>query len=290
MPSRLPPRGDRPAGPSQVLRRAQALRSMGRSEMAVDLLAEALRAAPESAWLHRAMSVSLLELDRYDEAIAAARAAIALKPDGWSMHTALSLAYINANRPADAVQPALEAVRIQPDVSFGHAWAAEALRRVGHLDHALASAQSAIAIDPERHRPLMARVLFSLGRWSDAEVECRRAYSRYPEDAYLAFFHSLALIAQRRVDEASAIQVSVLRRRPATLLARLLLERIESWPADRCSPNRHRAPLEPTALFSLEVELYALRASLLEVDLRERESLGRQRSSTLRGMPPATGR
>jgi tetratricopeptide (TPR) repeat protein len=256
--------------------------------MAIDLLAQALRASPENAWLHRALAVNLFQVDRYDEAIAAAQVAITLKPDGWSMHTALALAYINANRPADAVEPAQEAVRLEPNVSFGHAWAAEALRRIGHIDDALESAQSAIAIDQERHRPLMGRVLFSLERWSEAETECKRAYGRYPEDPYLAFFHSLALIAQRQFDEASAIQRSVLRRRPADRLARLLLERIESWQVDRCSSDVHRAPLQPAAVLSLEPELYGLLMSSLEADLRGRRALVAQRSGTPRRMPPTT--
>lgn len=256
---------------------------MGRPQAALDLLAAALGQAPENPQLHRTMSKALCHLDRYDEAIAAAKLAIAYKPDGWSMHTALALAYINAYRHADAIAPALAAVRLQPHVSFCHAWAGEALRGTGELSGALDRAQSALRIAPERHRPLMSRVLFSLGRWREAENECKRAYRQYPEDGYVAYFHGLALIAQGRHDEASALQRNVLKRQPANVLSRLLWERIESW-------RSSTVPTAPADVFDLEAELHTQRIALLRAEVDERERDRQNWSGVRRAMPPPARR
>jgi tetratricopeptide (TPR) repeat protein len=278
-----PPNRSGSSDPLQTVQRANALRSMGRPQAALDLLAAALGQAPENPQLHRAMSKALCHLDRYDEAIAAAKLAIAYKPDGWSMHTALALAYINAYRHADAIAPALAAVRLQPHVSFCHAWAGEALRGTGELSGALDRAQSALQIAPERHRPLMSRVLFSLGRWREAENECKRAYRQYPEDGYVAYFHGLALIAQGRHDEASALQRNVLKRQPANVLSRLLWERIESW-------RSSTVPTAPADVFGLEAELHTQRIALLRAEVDERERDRQNWSGVRRAMPPPARR
>lgn len=265
----------------RAARSAHALLSMGRPHAAVDLLVDALSQAPENAYLHRAMSRALIALDRYDDAIDSARSAIRYEPGGWLMHTALALACINANRHADAVAPALTAVRMQPDVSYPHAWAGEALRGAGDLHGALERARSASRIAPDRHQPLMARVLFGLGRWRESEEECERAYLRYPEDAYIGYFHGLALIARGRLDEASALQRSFLRRQPSALLSRLLLERLESWQADT-------RPRDLTALHELDAELHSQRIAILAAELEGRERGGRSTSQNT--MPPPSGR
>jgi tetratricopeptide (TPR) repeat protein len=276
-----PPNGPGLFNPSRAARRAQALLSMGRPHAALDLLAGALRQAPDDAYLHRAMSRVFMYLDRYDDAIASARSAIKYAPDGWLMHTALALAYINAYRHADAVTPALTAVRLQPNVSYPFAWAGEALRGVGDLSGALENAQSASRMAPDRHQPLMARIFFSLGRWRESEEECERAYSRYPEDAYIACFHGLALIAQGRLDEASSLQRSVLRRQPSNLLSRFLLERLESW-----RPNTRPASLGQ--MVELEAELHRARIAILTAEAEDRE---RGAGAVLhRPMPPPLGR
>jgi tetratricopeptide (TPR) repeat protein len=267
--------------PFRAARQAGALQAMGRPQAALELLAGAVRQEPENPYLHRAMSKALCQLDRYDDAIASAELAIAYKPDGWLMHTALALAFINAYRHGDAVAPALAAVQLQPDISYPHAWAGEALRGVGELAGALERAQSASRIAPERHRPLMARVFFSLRLWRESEEECERAYRQYPEDGYVAYVHGLALIAQGRLDEATALQRSVLRRQPSNLLSRLLWERIQSLRPNACQDN-------PAFVFDLEAELHRQRIALLRAEVEKREPGGPHGPG--RQIPPPTGR
>jgi tetratricopeptide (TPR) repeat protein len=267
--------------PFRVSRQAGALQSMGRPHAALELLADAVGQEPENSYLHRAMSRAFSQLDRYDDAIAAAELAISYKPDGWLMHTALALAYINAYRHGDAVAPALAAVRLQPDVSYPHAWAGEALRGVGELAGALERAQSASQIAPERHRPLMARVFLSLTRWRESEEECERAYRQYPEDGYISYIHGLALMAQGRPEEAAALQRSVLRRQPSNLLSRLLMERIQG-------SQPHGFPDDPSFVLDLEAELHSERIALLRAEVEKQEPGGPHGPG--RPIPPPVGR
>jgi tetratricopeptide (TPR) repeat protein len=254
---------------------------MGRPHAALALLARALREEPENPYLHRGMSKAFAQLDRFEDAISSAELAIAYKPDGWLMHTALALAYINAYRHHDAITPALAAVRLEPNASYPHAWAGEALRGAGQLDEALASARSATEIAPDRHRPLKARVLLSLERWRQSEQESERAYRHYPEDAYLVYFHGLALLAQGRKDEAASLQSGVLRRQPASLLSRLLLERIESLRPGDCPDN-------PAFVLGLEGELHRERIVVLRREVEQREPNGPYDPGSL--PPPSTAR
>ncbi len=254
---------------------------MGRPHAALALLASAVREVPENAYLHRAISKALSQLDRFDDAIVSAELAIKHKPDGWLMHTALALAYINAYRHRDAVTPALAAVRLEPNASYPHAWAGEALRGAGMLADALERAESASKIAPERHRPLMGRVLFSLQRWRESERECERSYRQYPEDAYVVYVHGLALLAQGRADEAAALQRGVLTRQPSNLLSRLLLERIHGIEPTAYLDN-------PALVLDLEGELHRERISILRVEAEQREPDGPYAPGRL--VPPPIGR
>jgi tetratricopeptide (TPR) repeat protein len=254
---------------------------MGRPHAALALLASAVREVPENAYLHRAMSKALSQLDRFDDAIVSAELAIKHKPDGWLMHTALALAYINAYRHHDAVAPALAALRLEPNASYPHAWAGEALRGAGKLTDALERAESASEIAPERHRPLMGRVLFSLQRWRGSEQECERSYRQYPEDAYVVYVHGLALVAQGRADEAAALQRGVLTRQPSNLLSRLLLERIHGIEPTAYLDN-------PALVLDLERELHRERISILRVEAEQREPDGPNAPGRL--ATPPTGR
>jgi len=167
------------------LKRAEALREIGRAADAIAILsrvvsespanAQALcqlaqcynatrdhysmltaadRAAaanPQSEWAHRLRSLALHNRGRHPEAVAAARRSIELAPNAWRPHMILADAVLVSPHAADkriAYEAALRALQIAPQAADAHVTMGRVLLNIGEHGHARAYFTNALALDP----------------------------------------------------------------------------------------------------------------------------------------------
>lgn len=209
--------------------RAQTLWQMGRPEDALELLGPAIASSPDDHVLHAVAATTYEKLERYDDAIASARRVVELNPQGGRPYMRLADHLGNANRPREAREPALTALRLEPDNSSVLATASETLRRCGELRQAMELAERANQLNPERHLPLMGRVLLACGRWQEAEAQFQRALAVYPDGWDTRFYLALSLAPQGRVSEAKALLERFLGAHPDDSVIPLLWERLRQW-------------------------------------------------------------
>lgn len=163
-----------------VLVRAAALTADGRPHAAIELLRPALVSHPkhsgawcrlavahldagdtgqsldaakhaitlgERSWAHRLASLALVELGRYEEAVASAREAVRRDPEDWRCHVALAESLGPAS-PDAAVEVARAAVELAPREARSHEVLGDAAARVHDLTLAKRAYRNALRLDP----------------------------------------------------------------------------------------------------------------------------------------------
>jgi tetratricopeptide (TPR) repeat protein len=167
------------------LKRAEALREIGRATDAIAILgrivaespsnAQALcqlaqcynatrdhhsmltaadRAAaanPHSEWAHRLRSLALHNLGRHPDAVTAAKRSIELAPNAWRPHMILADAVLVSPHPSDkrrAYEAALRALQIAPQAADAHVTMGRVLLNIGEHEHARTYFTNALALDP----------------------------------------------------------------------------------------------------------------------------------------------
>ncbi|HKE65325.1 MAG TPA: tetratricopeptide repeat protein [Micromonosporaceae bacterium] len=167
------------------LKRADALRELGRAVDAIEILGRvvasepanhqalcqlaqchnatkdyptmlraanrAIAANPHSEWAHRLRSLALHNMRRHPEAVAAARRSIELAPNAWRPHMILADAALVGTKPSDkkmAYEAALRALQIAPHAADAHVTMGRVLLNIGELRHARRYFAHALALDP----------------------------------------------------------------------------------------------------------------------------------------------
>lgn len=127
---------------------------------------------------------ALLDLDRWDEAAAAAGRALAAQPDDPAALCVLSRAHLGAERLPEAYQAAVRAVAVEPASLPAHLLVSLAASGGGDHHTALAAADEAVRLDPEVavSHLTRARALLGLGWLREAAEAARQGVRLAPHD------------------------------------------------------------------------------------------------------------
>jgi tetratricopeptide (TPR) repeat protein len=112
----------------------------------------------ERSWAHRLASLALIELDRFDEAVASAREAVKREPLDWRCHVTLAES-LAPKSPKDAVAAARRAVDLAPREARPLEVLGDVAARAADTQLARRSYQDALRLDPGNEH-----IAASLGR------------------------------------------------------------------------------------------------------------------------------
>jgi tetratricopeptide (TPR) repeat protein len=160
---------------------------LGRTDAALESLAQAIRAAPDTAAYHASRGQALKAAGRLDAAIGAHREAIRLQPATAGFHYNAGNALLAAGRAEQAAACFSHAIRLRPGWADAHNNLGHALGRQGRAEAALAAFREAAALAPHtpEFRFNIAETAASLNRHEDA-------IAAYAETLRLASGHTLA--------------------------------------------------------------------------------------------------
>jgi len=122
---------------------------LGRNEVAVQCLSNAVRLKGDSAEIHYNMGMALQGLWKLDEAIAAYRRAIELDPGHARAYNNIGAALKEQGRLAEAVAFIREALRLNPAMAEAYCNLGNTLHRDGRWDEAREAFEKALGLDPD---------------------------------------------------------------------------------------------------------------------------------------------
>ena len=182
---------------------------------------EAVERVPRNPQLHVLHGWVLSDVDRDDEAVAAAERALAIDPrHSWALTSRIDfLKYLR--RYEDAERAAAEALERRSDDPGIHVAVGRLYHHLDRYQEALDAFERALAIDPRDAGALQRQVttLRTLHRYEDAERAARDAVTRRPGIAILQVELGGALDDQLRFDDALAVLAATrsFNRMPPTL-------------------------------------------------------------------------
>jgi tetratricopeptide (TPR) repeat protein len=182
------PRTD-PAFHHAELGRAEALRSAGRTEAAIEVLEQLAKSHPELPDVHRALGDILRAEERYDAAAASYDAAIAAlpveDPSQWVLYYVRGISHERADRWEKAEADFRKALELSPDQPqvlnyLGYSY----LEMQTNLDEALSMIERAVAARPDDGYIVdsLGWALYRLERYEEAVAPMERAASLMPVD------------------------------------------------------------------------------------------------------------
>lgn len=137
------------AEPAAVQQRVSSLLQLGRFEQALAMLGPALAQAPDEPVLIRQAAVALLELDRPDEALRQLTHAVALTPSDPALYRLMSLAYRQQGDAGAAYRAAVESTRLDPYAAASHLQVAASAVLCGDQATAVHAAEYAVQLEPD---------------------------------------------------------------------------------------------------------------------------------------------
>ena len=137
---------------------------------------------PEARDAHLNLAVALAEVDRAEEARAAARIAVEQRPDFATAHSTLGVALIKMNHLKEGEESVRRALELDPRHNTSHHNLGEVLRKQERYEEAIASFRTVLENDPEYALAYasMGDALFRLGRYDEAIKSLSRAVSLRP--------------------------------------------------------------------------------------------------------------
>lgn len=156
---------------------------------------DAARLDRADLYAHRAGS--LLALERFDEALAAAKSALACDPDNVDAHFHRGVALTALERSDEALAVLDAALARNGDLAI-RAARATALANVGRLDEALAEIDAALAGNPHKIDYLMRRgyVLKAMNRNTEAIADYDRVLAQKPDHTDAAYGKADSLLSE----------------------------------------------------------------------------------------------
>jgi tetratricopeptide (TPR) repeat protein len=160
----------------------------GVPQRGVELTSRAIAINPSVAEAHNNLANGLLQLGRFDDALASFDKAIALKPDYLEAYSNRGALLNQIGRAEEALQSTERAIALKPDYAEAHCNRGLALAALRRLAEALASYDRAIALRPEFAEAFNDRgvVLDQLDRHEEALASFDQAIALRPgyADAY----------------------------------------------------------------------------------------------------------
>lgn len=121
----------------------------GHLQMAVDLIGQAIKQAPEDAAPYVNRGLALGALKRHDEALAHFEQAIILRPEFAEAYVNQGITLKELSRPADAIASYDQAIALQPSLAAAYNNKGNALRQLERLDEALKCYEKAFALNDQ---------------------------------------------------------------------------------------------------------------------------------------------
>jgi len=184
-----------------------ALQALGRHEEAAEQYRVALDARPEFALARNNLGTVLRELGRTEEALEAFQAAVALDPALALARANLGQALVESSQAEEALEHCQEAVRLQPNLAAAHNNLGNAFRNLGRWDLAHSAYAEALRLSPElgdaRIHGNLGFALQQDGKLAEAFPCFRRAVELAPDDTEMWQYLANAHVADE--DYAAAI-------------------------------------------------------------------------------------
>jgi tetratricopeptide (TPR) repeat protein len=182
------------------------LHQTGRSEVATDVIREAIAVNGSAPLYHLSLGNVLTAQGRLDEAVVCYLRVLELDPDNPDAHNNLGNVHADQGRPEEAIVCYRRALQIKPSYLGLHANLANALRRCGRLDEAVVCYHKALEADPDSPaiQNTLGNTYMQLGQPDMATGCYRRALEINPNfaDAHNNLGSALAELA--RPEEAIA--------------------------------------------------------------------------------------
>jgi tetratricopeptide (TPR) repeat protein len=175
------------------------------TEEAADLLGRAVAAKPRDAEAHANYANVLMQLKRFDDALASYERALKIKPDHADTHYNLGNALQELERHEDAVNNYGDALRIKPDHAEAYYGRGNSLQALERFADALESYERALRIKPDYVDAYYNRgnALHALKRFDDAVQSYERALRLAPDYVEAYFNRGNALQELKRFDDAA---------------------------------------------------------------------------------------
>ena len=193
-----------------------ALQRAGRFPEAIGEYEQALRIAPEDAWLHYNVGVALYQAGRVTEAIAHFEQALRFNPNLAEPHNSLGAILAEAGRIQEAIAHDEQAVRLAPDADVAHNNLATALMRLGKLPEAIEHYEQAVRLKPDNveAQSNLGDALRRVGRMPEAIAHCEQALRLKPDLAEAHYNLGLVLAQTAKLNEAISHYEQALRINP----------------------------------------------------------------------------
>jgi protein O-GlcNAc transferase len=188
----------------------------GNFTAAVELIGQALKLDPKDDWAHLHIGYALLELKRYEDALASCDRALAIKPGIPEALNNRGIAQLGLARYGEAIDSFDRALAIRPDFAEGLSNRGNALLQLARHEEALASCDRALAVRPDYPDALNNRglALLGLARHGEALASYDRALAIKPDFVEALSNRGNVLLQLRRYEEALASNDRALSIRP----------------------------------------------------------------------------
>jgi predicted O-linked N-acetylglucosamine transferase (SPINDLY family) len=195
-----------PAYPSAHHNSGVALLALGACEEALGCFDRALELDPALLEAHRSSGDALQRLGRYRRALECYRRALELGPDRPETLSNCASALLALRQPEEALRCCERALALKPDLAEAHSNLGGALRQLQRFDEAAAACERALALKPDFALALsnLADVRLATSRAPEARDYCERALALAPGLAKTHELRALALLEEKRPQEAAA--------------------------------------------------------------------------------------
>ncbi len=201
---------------NDLLRRGMSLHELGKREEALAAYEQALRLDPNNASVHECRGLVLGQLGRREEALAAYEQALRLDPNDALTHRCRGDMLRELGRREEALAAYEQALRLGLDDVFVYQYRGQLLGDLGRFGEALAAYNQGLRLDPDNVTMHAGRglALAELGRPGEALAAYEQALRLDPNNAAACMGRGIALGDLGRFEEALAAFERLLRLRP----------------------------------------------------------------------------
>jgi len=178
-------------------------RERGNRGAALELIDRAIAIEENKAEYHANRGLTLAELRRFDEAVAAYQRSIALDPAAAQTHNNLGSAFIEMGRIDEAVACLEVALKLNPDYAKAEHNLGNAYLKTGRLEQAVPRYRRTLELSPDWREPSnnLGYALCRLGRFAEAEDVHRQAVRWRPDCALSHFNYGVSLLRRGEMEQ-----------------------------------------------------------------------------------------
>jgi len=208
---------EKPTQADLLLKLATQLRRWNQRTLALDVINDAAKLAPEEASVHSERAYILSALDRREQALAEYETAVDLDPTNSRRKADRGAALCHLDQCREALVELDAVLEEDPDSVYAWQWKAETLRKLRRFDEALVAIDEAIKRADKRSDLWKDRglILDEAGRFAEAVDAYTKGIELDPDDFSCLNNRAVSLYAMGRYDEALESATECLRLRPS---------------------------------------------------------------------------